>query len=146
MCYDPMWWYFKLIFLSEFYWKAQAVYMQGSNVRDRCCFFMKVLCLVAQSCLTLWDPIDFSLPGSSVHGILQAKILEWVAMPSFRGSSQPGIKARSPTFQADPNGWATREHFILGFRTPEANLPCFLSLLISKFIFLIHLFTEVATV
>ena len=38
-----------------------------------------------QSCLTLFDPIDCSLPGSSVHGILQARILEWVAMPSSRG-------------------------------------------------------------
>ena len=34
---------------------------------------------VAQSCPTLWDPVDCSLPGSSVHGILQARILEWVA-------------------------------------------------------------------
>ena len=42
-----------------------------------------------QSCLTLCDPMDYSLPGSSVHGILQAKILEWVAMPSSRGSSRP---------------------------------------------------------
>ena len=42
-----------------------------------------------QSCLTLYDPMDCSLPGSSVHGILQARILEWVAMPSSRGSSQP---------------------------------------------------------
>ena len=42
-----------------------------------------------QSCLTLWYPMDCSLPGSSVHGILQARILEWVAMPSSRGSSQP---------------------------------------------------------
>ena len=42
-----------------------------------------------QSYLTLSDPMDYSLPGSSVHGILQAKILEWVAMPSSRGSSQP---------------------------------------------------------
>ena len=42
-----------------------------------------------QSCLTLSDPTDYSLPGSSVHGILQAKILEWVAMPSSRGSPQP---------------------------------------------------------
>ena len=41
-----------------------------------------------QSCPTLWDPIDCSLPGSSVHGILQARILEWVAIPFFRGSSQ----------------------------------------------------------
>ena len=35
--------------------------------------------LVAQSCLTLYDPIDYSLPGSSVYGILQARILEWFA-------------------------------------------------------------------
>ena len=42
-----------------------------------------------QSCPTLCDPMDYSLPGSSVHGILQARILEWVAMPSFRESSQP---------------------------------------------------------
>ena len=53
MCYDPLWWYFRLMFLSEFYWKAQAVYTQGSNVRHRCCFFMKVVCLVTQLCLTL---------------------------------------------------------------------------------------------
>ena len=42
-----------------------------------------------QSCLTLCDPKDYSLPASSVHGILQARILEWVALPSSRGSSQP---------------------------------------------------------
>ena len=45
--------------------------------------------LVAQSCLTLCDPMDCSTPGSSVHGILQASMLEWVAMPFPRGSSQP---------------------------------------------------------
>ena len=49
-------------------------------------------CLVAQSCLTLCDSMDCSLPGSSVHGILQARILEWVAMPCSRGSSQPGVR------------------------------------------------------
>ena len=42
-----------------------------------------------QSCLTLCEPMDCSPPGSSVHGILQAGILEWVAMPSSKGSSQP---------------------------------------------------------
>ena len=42
-----------------------------------------------QSCLTLWDPVDCSLPVSSVHGILQARILKWVAIPFSRGSSQP---------------------------------------------------------
>ena len=51
-----------------------------------CC---AVLCLVAQSCLTLWDPMDCSPPSPSVHEILQATILEWVAISSSRGSSQP---------------------------------------------------------
>ena len=41
-----------------------------------------VLCLVTQSCLTLCHPVDCSLPASSVHGNLQARILEWVAVPS----------------------------------------------------------------
>ena len=49
----------------------------------------KVKVWVAQLCLTLWDPTDCSPPGSSVHGILQARILEWVAIPFSRGSSQP---------------------------------------------------------
>ena len=43
---------------------------------------------VTQLCLTLCDPMDCSLPGSSVHGILQARKLEWVSMPSSRGSFQ----------------------------------------------------------
>ena len=42
-----------------------------------------------QSCLTLRDPVDTSPPGSSVHGILQARILGWVAISFSRGSSQP---------------------------------------------------------
>ena len=41
-----------------------------------------------QPYLTLFDPVDHSLPGSSVHGILQARLLEWVAMPLSKGSSQ----------------------------------------------------------
>ena len=52
------------------------------------CELCAVLCLVAQSCPTLWDPMDCSLPGFLVHGDSQARILEWVAMPSSRGSSQ----------------------------------------------------------
>ena len=46
-------------------------------------------CTAAQSHLTLGDPVDCSLPGSSVHGIFQARVLERVAMPSSRGSSPP---------------------------------------------------------
>ena len=50
---------------------------------------LSVCVLVAQSCLTLCSSTDRSPPGSSVHGILQARILQWVAVPFFRGSSQP---------------------------------------------------------
>ena len=46
-------------------------------------------CSVVQSCLTLCDPMDCTRPGSSVHGISQARILEWVAILFSRGSSQP---------------------------------------------------------
>ena len=48
-----------------------------------------VVWLVARLCPALCNPMDCSPPGSSVHGILQARTLEWVAMPSSRGSSQP---------------------------------------------------------
>ena len=60
-----------------------------ANVRERLC--IGLLCW-AQSCLTLCNPMDCSALGSSVHGILQARILEWVAMPSSRGSSNPRIE------------------------------------------------------
>ena len=53
---------------------------------------IKVKVFVAQAGLTVWDPMDCSFPGSSVHGVLQARILEWVAMPFSRGSSNSGIK------------------------------------------------------
>ena len=46
------------------------------------------VCLVAQSCPTLWGSVDRSPPGFSVHGIFQANILEWVAISYSRGSSQ----------------------------------------------------------
>ena len=48
-----------------------------------------------QSCLTVCSAMDCSLPGSSVHGILQTRILEWVAMPSCRGSFWPGDEPTS---------------------------------------------------
>ena len=48
-----------------------------------------VMCVCVLSRVWLCKPMDYSLPGSSVHGIFQARILEWVAMPSSRGSSWP---------------------------------------------------------
>ena len=50
-----------------------------------------------QLCPTLGDPMDCNLPGSSVHGIPQPRILEWVAMPSSRDLPDPGIKPSSFT-------------------------------------------------
>ena len=51
---------------------------------------------VTQSCPTLSDPMDYSLPGSSVRGIFQARVLEWVPFPSPGGLPDPGIEPLSP--------------------------------------------------
>ena len=71
-----------------------------------------VLCLVAQSCPTLWDPMDCSPPAFSFHAISQAKMLEWVAIFFPREFPNPGIKPGSPAWQADFcffHLWATWE-------------------------------------
>ena len=85
---------------------------------------MVVCVLVAQSCLTLCNPMDCRPPGFSVHGILQARILQWVATPFSRGSSWPrdwtevsGIAGRFFTI------WATWEAPIKG--GAEAKIPVF---------------------
>ena len=57
-------------------------------------YWKKVKVLVAQSCPTLCDPMDCSPPGSSVHGLLQARTLEWVAISLFRASSWPGDRTQ----------------------------------------------------
>ena len=85
---------------------------------------MKVI--VAQFCTTLWDFMNHSSPGTSVHETLQARILEWVAIPFFRESSQPRdwtqvscIAGRFFTV------WVTREaHDVLIVSSPlSKNLP-----------------------
>ena len=65
---------------------------------------------VAQSCLTLCDPMDCSLPGSSVHGIYQAIVLEWIAISFSRGSSWPRV---SCMVDRRFTVWATREVLII---------------------------------
>ena len=60
---------------------------------------VKVKVLVTLWCLTLCDPMDCSLPDFSVQVILQARILEWVAIPFSRGSSPPRYQTRSPELQ-----------------------------------------------
>ena len=77
--------------------KYYRIYSEGPKYEAES---MKVL--VAQQCPTLCDPMDLcSPPGSSVHGISQAKILESVAIPFSRELPYPGIKPRSPTLQVD---------------------------------------------
>ena len=63
-------------------------YVESSN-SWHVCVCVCVCVWVAQSCLTLCDAVDCSPPDSSVHGILQPRILQWVAISSFRGSSWP---------------------------------------------------------
>ena len=64
---------------------------------------------VTQSCLTLCDPMHCSLPGNSVHWILQARILEWVAMPFSRGSSQPRDRTHVSSSPCMAGGFFTFE-------------------------------------
>ena len=64
-------------------WGENLVEAVGEQNKGRVCV------KVAQSHLTLCNPMDCILPGPSVHGILQARILDWVAIPFSRGSSQP---------------------------------------------------------
>ena len=81
---------------------------------------------VAQLCPTLCDPMDCSPPGSSVRGILQATILKWVAMPSSRGSSDPGIEPMSlispamagrSFYHQQPCGKPKGTSYIVGYMT-----------------------------
>ena len=69
------------------------------------CYQLGHVCFAAQPCPILCDPMDCSLPGSSVHGIFEARILEWVAISSYGGIlPTPGIEPTSPVspvFQVD---------------------------------------------
>ena len=76
------WFFFLFLSLSQVYCWISVL---NFSVYSLYCVDAKL----PQSCLTLCDPMDCSLPGSSVHGILHARTLEWVAMPSSRGSSGP---------------------------------------------------------
>ena len=58
--------------------------------------FLSCMCFSHQSCLTLCDPMDCSPLGFSVHGIFQARILEWVAIPCSKGIPDPGTEPLSP--------------------------------------------------
>ena len=75
-----------------------------------------------QSCPTLWDPMDGNLLGFSIHGILQARILEWIAISFSRGSSRPRDWTRvSGIGGRHFNLWATREAWEIKPVNPKGN-------------------------
>ena len=78
----------------------------GKNTGVGCHFLLQCMKVkseseVVQLCLTLRDPMDCSLPASSIHRIFQARVLEWVAIPSPEDFPNPGIEPGSPALQAD---------------------------------------------
>ena len=82
---------------------------------------------VSQLCPTLCDPIDFSLPGSSVHGIFQAIVLEWIAISFSRGSSQPRARTWvSRIVDRCFTVWATREVLQWYYYNTKHNIPTLL--------------------
>ena len=86
------------------------------------CFCVCVL--VTQSCPTLCDPMDCSSLGSAVHTVLQARILEWIAIPLSRGSSQPRYRTPVSSFASKFfTLWATREVLDSTLALPKSILP-----------------------
>ena len=70
-------------------WTQLSMYACRDAMRKGFSYVWAELCLVTQLCPTFCGPMDCSPPGSSVHGIFQARILEWVVISYSRGSSQP---------------------------------------------------------
>ena len=71
-------------YLGGLFWNMNSMKQELREYR-------KTFVLVAKSCLTLCNPMDCTPPGSSVHGIFQARILEWLPFPSPRDSPEPWI-------------------------------------------------------
>ena len=80
--------FFSQVFHS-FIWVMHYNYQKHHCVYHYSYFRVCEVKWITQSCPTLCNPIDYSLPGSSVHGIFQARVLEWGAIAFSRGSSQP---------------------------------------------------------
>ena len=83
---------------------------RGEEVFNFLLYMSELMFYSSKSCPIPCDPMDCSLPGSSVPGILQGRILEWVAMPSSRGSSQPRVRTEvSHIAGGFFTIWATKE-------------------------------------
>ena len=108
-----------LVIRLEWMSKWGACHLQNPKETARCCVPVIVVenleSLVVQSCLTLYDPMDCNLPGSSIHGIFQARVLEWVAISFSRGSSRSRDQTRvSHIVGRSFTIWATREVMVAG--------------------------------
>ena len=113
VCTDTLWKNcpYRGLLESGAWWQCQCVCVS---------FGLLSVCVYAeslQSCPTLCDPIVCSPPGSSVRGILQARILAWVAMPSSRGSSQP----RDQTQVSCPLHWQAVSLPLVPPRNPRSK-------------------------
>ena len=102
------------------------VLLAHSTPRVSLCMYTESL----QLCPTLCDPMDCSLPGSSVRVILQARIPEWVAMPSFRGSSQPRDRTQFSSVSCIASRFFI--HWANLGRPPASQQTLFLSLKLIK--------------
>ena len=92
----------------------------NSQRGEKACTTNKIHVLSLSHVRLFANPWTVSLPGSSLHGILQARILEWVAMPSSRGSFQPRNGTKSPALQVDslpsePPGKHSEIHILMQF-------------------------------
>ena len=101
-----------------------SLYLERYSWREK--FVIRKMCTCAQSCPTLWDPVDCSPLGSSTHGIFQALILERVAISSSRGSSQPRYWTcvswtAGEFFVAEPSGKLQTLDMRLGVEKPFCN-------------------------
>ena len=88
------------------------MYIGNAIMGMNCLIQLQLLCMYAQSCPTFCNPMDCSMPGSSVRGIVQARILEWVTISISRDLPDPGIEPvspASPALQENSLHWATKE-------------------------------------
>ena len=92
----------------QFYAHIYSFFLRFSSILGSYLGYCSLCYTVVVSAMSLWDPMDHSPPGSSVNGILEARILEWVSI-SFRGPSQPRDWTMSPAlaggfFTTEPPG------------------------------------------
>ena len=116
---------------KEFWKKSEEKYTfsikeQGTLYLTDFSDCLKHSCLVTRSCLTLWTPLDCSPPDFSAHGIFQSRTLEWVAISSSRGSSQPRDSTLISFVSCIAGGfftlWAIRESWLLREQANEKKV------------------------